>query len=163
MEITRRRQYIHPSLTCLHKHTQPEGLSCISTVFLESGRQQQLAGFLLRINTGLLLLVFVHASSPLLFYPSLSSVHLLFICSGVLVQYILNHLCPQSIITNSWIFSARSSSACRPQQFLLSNIIHQAHLRAGRTDLMKACAQQRKIYVPALHVRLEMIPGYKEI
>lgn len=69
----------------------------------------------------------MHASSLLLFYPSLSSVHLLFICSGVLVQYILNHLCPPSTpktsVTNSRIFCARSSSACCLQQLLLSNII----------------------------------------
>lgn len=36
---------------------------------------------------------FADASSPLLFYPSLGSVHLLFICSPVSVQYVLYHRC----------------------------------------------------------------------
>lgn len=95
LEITRWRKHMHPFFNFFpqtHRHTawRPP---CVCS--LPGKRKVAVAGrLLLQINTGLLLLVFVDASSPLLFYPSLSSVHLLFICSAVLVQYILYHPCP---------------------------------------------------------------------
>lgn len=95
--------------------------------------------------------------STVLLYPSLSSVHLLFICSPVLVQYILYHLFvsphPQTThppITNRQLSLARPSTVYRlvPRSYCLSSI---NHLWAGRTDLTEACDLQKKIRFTYTH------------
>lgn len=62
-----------------------------------------------------------------------------------------------SPITNSRLSIARSSTVCRLvlSSYCLSNIIRQAHLWAGRTDLMgkHVIYKENQIYIHTLHMR----------
>lgn len=137
------------SLTCLHKRTQPEGLSCICSV--PGKRKVAVAGRLSapdQYRSAFTCLCARLFSSVILSFAELCSfvVHLLW-CVGSI--YLKSSLSPPPAPPKPALQIAGSSC---PQQFLLSHIIHQAHLQAGRTDLTKAW----RIYIPALHVRLGM-------
>lgn len=82
-------------------------------------------------------------STVILSFTELSSfvVHLL--CCVGSVNLISSLFSP---ITNSQLSFARASTVCRLvlSSYCLSNLIRQAHLWAGWTDLMKACDLQSK-------------------
>lgn len=85
-------------------------------------------------------------------------VHLLCCVGSIYLISSLNPLSPpppfhSPIITNSRIFSARSSSACRPHQVLSSNVIQLAHLPADRADEVRACALRKNVH--AMRMRFQ--------
>lgn len=93
--------------------------------------------------------------STVLFYPSLSSVHLLFICSAVLVQYILYHLCFPPI-TNSQLRFARSSTVCLLilSSYCLSSVIRQPICELGEQIWWKHVIYKgNQIYIRTLRAQ----------
>lgn len=164
LEITRRRQYMHPFFNLFTQtHTAWRPLLYLHSV--PGKRKVAVAGRLSapdQYRSAFTCLCARLFSAVILSFAELCSfvVHLLWCVGSIYLKSSLSPpppSTPKTSVRNRRIFFVRSSSACCLQQFLLSNIIHQAHLQAGRTDLTKASARRRRIFRPALHVRLGMM------